>query len=32
VIFPGHFEMLMLRHDFARMLGRTDVAAEALKG
>jgi tetratricopeptide (TPR) repeat protein len=32
VLFPGHFEILMLRHDFATMLGRTDVAAEALKG
>lgn len=32
VIFPGHLELLMLRHDFARMLGKADVAAEALKG
>lgn len=30
-IFPGHFELLMLRHDFAKMLGQSDVAAEALK-
>lgn len=32
VIFPGHFELLMLRHDFAKLLGKADVAAEALKG
>jgi tetratricopeptide (TPR) repeat protein len=31
VLFPGHFELLMLRHDFARMLGKADVMAEALK-
>lgn len=32
VIFPGHFELLMLRHDFAKMLGKADIAAEAMKG
>jgi len=32
VLYPGHFELLMLRHDFAAMLGRAEVAAEALKG
>lgn len=31
VLFPGHFELLMLRHEFARMLGKADVMAEALK-
>lgn len=31
VIYPGHFEILMLRHDLARMLGRTEVAQAALK-
>jgi len=31
VFFPGHFELLMLRHDFAKMLGSTEVMAEALK-
>lgn len=30
VLFPGHFEILMLRHDLARMLGRTDLAQAAL--
>lgn len=30
VLFPDHFELLMLRHDLARMLGKADVAAEAL--
>ncbi len=30
VLFPGHFELLMLRHDLARMLGKADVAADAL--
>lgn len=32
VLFPGHFELLMLRHDFARILGRADIASQALKG
>lgn len=32
VLFPGHFELLMLRHDFARILGRTDITSQALKG
>ena len=32
VVFPGQFEVLMLRYDFAKMLGKADVAAEALKG
>ncbi len=32
VLHPGHFELLMLRHDLARMLGKMEVAAEALKG
>ncbi|MDI1312224.1 tetratricopeptide repeat protein [Prosthecobacter sp.] len=32
VVFPGHFEILLLRHDLAQMLGRADVAAAALKG
>ncbi|WP_395745508.1 peptidase MA family metallohydrolase [Prosthecobacter sp.] len=31
-LYPGNFEMLMLRHDLAQMLGRADVAAESLKG
>lgn len=31
VLHPGHFELLMLRHDFAKMLGNADVAATALK-
>ncbi|MFN0076026.1 MAG: peptidase MA family metallohydrolase [Prosthecobacter sp.] len=31
VFFPDHFELLMLRHDLARMLGKADIAAEALK-
>lgn len=31
VLFPGQFELLMLRHDFAGMLGKADVMAEALK-
>lgn len=31
VLYPGHFELLMLRHDFAKMLGKADVAATALK-
>ncbi|MBE7495565.1 MAG: tetratricopeptide repeat protein [Verrucomicrobiaceae bacterium] len=30
--YPGNFELLMLRHDMARMLGRAEVADEALKG
>lgn len=30
--FPGHFEILMLRHDVAKLLGKADVVAEALKG
>ncbi|MGV3663744.1 MAG: peptidase MA family metallohydrolase [Prosthecobacter sp.] len=30
VLFPDHFEMLMMRHDLARLLGKADVAAEAL--
>lgn len=29
-VFPDHFELLMLRHDIALMLGRQEVAAEAL--
>ena len=29
---PGNFEILMLRHDFAQMLGNSAVATEALKG
>lgn len=29
---PGNFEILMLRHDFAQMLGDSKVASEALKG
>lgn len=32
VLFPGHFELLMLRHDFARILGRADITSQALKG
>ncbi len=32
VVFPGHFEILMLRHDFARALGKAEVMAETLKG
>lgn len=32
VLYPGQFEMLMLRHDLAKLLGRSEVAAEALKG
>ena len=32
VVYPGHFEILMLRHDLARLLGRTEVAQAALKG
>lgn len=32
VMFPGHFEILMLRHDLAQMLGKADIAADALKG
>ena len=32
VLYPGHFEILLLRHDLAHMLGRADVMAEALKG
>ena len=32
VLFPGHFEILMLQHDFARALGNSDVMAGALKG
>lgn len=31
VLFPGHFELLILRHEFASMLGKADVMAEALK-
>ncbi|MCB1279746.1 tetratricopeptide repeat protein [Prosthecobacter sp.] len=31
-LFPGHFEILMLRHDFAKMMGSSDIVAEALKG
>jgi hypothetical protein len=31
VFFPGHFELLMLRHDLAKLLGKTEVAADALK-
>lgn len=30
VVFPGHLELLMLRHDCARVLGRQGVAADAL--
>ncbi|WP_395753585.1 peptidase MA family metallohydrolase [Prosthecobacter sp.] len=32
VVYPGHFEILMLRHDLAKLLGKEDVAAESLKG
>jgi tetratricopeptide (TPR) repeat protein len=32
VVYPGHFEILLLRHDLAQMLGRADVASAALKG
>ena len=32
VVLPGQFEILLLRHDLAQMLGRADVAAESLKG
>lgn len=32
VLYPGHFEILLLRHDLAQMLGRADVMAESLKG
>ncbi|MDB6004909.1 MAG: hypothetical protein JWR15_1896 [Prosthecobacter sp.] len=32
VVYPGHFEILMQRHDLAKMLGKADVAAEALRG
>ncbi|OYW72520.1 MAG: hypothetical protein B7Z37_24575 [Verrucomicrobia bacterium 12-59-8] len=31
VMHPGHFELLMLRHDFAQMLGNAEIAAAALK-
>ncbi|OYW18249.1 MAG: hypothetical protein B7Z55_10970, partial [Planctomycetales bacterium 12-60-4] len=31
-VYPGHFEILMLRHDLAKMLGKADVAGVALKG
>jgi tetratricopeptide (TPR) repeat protein len=31
VMHPGHFEILMLRHDFAKMLGKEEIAAAALK-
>jgi len=31
VVFPDHFELLMLRHDLAKMLGKAEVAADALK-
>ena len=31
VVHPGHFEILMLRHDFAQMLGNAEIAAAALK-
>ena len=31
VFFPDHFELLMLRHDLAKLLGKADIAAEALK-
>lgn len=30
VLFPDHFELLMLWHDLARMLGKAEIAAEAL--
>lgn len=30
VLFPENFELLMLRHDLASMLGKADVAAESL--
>lgn len=30
VLFPEHFELLMLRHDAASMVGKMDVAADAL--
>lgn len=30
VVFPDHFELLMLRHDLARMVGKQDVASDAL--
>ncbi|MBN8419953.1 MAG: tetratricopeptide repeat protein [Verrucomicrobia bacterium] len=32
VLYPGHFEMLMLRHDLAKLLGRDEIASAALKG
>lgn len=32
VLYPGHFEMLLLRHDLAQALGRANVMADALKG
>lgn len=32
VLYPGHFELLLLRYDLAQSLGRADVMAEALKG
>lgn len=31
VFFPDHFELLMLRYDLAKLLGKADIAAEALK-
>ena len=31
VVFPGQFEILLLRHDLAKMLGKTDVAAASLQ-
>jgi tetratricopeptide (TPR) repeat protein len=31
-VYPGNFEILMLRYDLAKLLGKSDIEAESLKG